>query len=325
MGKRIEDYPDFQNIVQHNELVYLFGTGISAALTGKSYSWKKWILDGTGYFSDRKLADDITESLRKDSSTKNLLDAVKTVLEVTKWERKYDEWMHRAFEVDGVTNQSLAETLKKLLITQDVFATTNYDHLLEQATGLVALSYADTQQAFYMLDQRKSNAVLHIHGEYDSVRGIDNIIADEEQYQAILNDKGAQFLQQLLGTRTLIFVGCGQTTEDANIAQFIRFARDYLHIDREYYFLYRQGEEPVGLPDFIRTIPYGDAYGDLPEFLEDIAQLRLYAKIESNPMVTRTAYTEKTMDAYGLSEYHYSRQYELRGGSGRSTSFSAFQ
>lgn len=309
MKKRIEDYPDFQNIVQHNELVYLFGTGISAALTGKSYSWKKWILDGTGYFSDRKLADDITESLRKDSSTKNLLDAVKTVLEVTKLERKYDEWMHRAFEVDGVTNQSLAETLKKLLITQDVFATTNYDHLLEQATGLAALSYADTQQAFYMLDQRKSNAVLHIHGEYDSVRGIDNIIANEEQYQAILNDKGAQFLQQILGTRTLIFVGCGQTTEDANIAQFIRFARDYLHIDREYYFLYRQGEEPVGLPDFIRTILYGDAYSDLPEFLEDMAQLRLYAKIESNPMVTRTAYTEKTMDAYGLSEYHYSQQY----------------
>ena len=90
MKKRIEDYPDFQNIVQHNELVYLFGTGISAALTGKSYSWKKWILDGTGYFSDRKLADDITDSLRKDSSTKNLLDAVKTVLEVTKLERKYD-------------------------------------------------------------------------------------------------------------------------------------------------------------------------------------------------------------------------------------------
>lgn len=141
MKKRIEDYPDFQNIVQHNELVYLFGTGISAVLTGK-----KWILDGTGCFSGRKLADDITESLRKDSSTKNLLDAVKTVLEVTKRERTYDEWMHRDFEVDEVTNQSLAETLKKILITQDVFATTNYDHLLEQATGLVALSYADTQQ-----------------------------------------------------------------------------------------------------------------------------------------------------------------------------------
>ena len=196
--------------VRQNELVYLFGTGISAALTGKNYSWKKWILDGTGYFSDRKAADDIAESLQKDSSTKNLLNAVKTVLAVTKQERKYDQWMHRSFEVNRVTNQNLAETLKKLLITQDVFATTNYDHLLEQTTGLAALSYADTQQAFYMLDQRKSNAVLHIHGEYDSIRGIDNIIADEEQYRTILNDKGAQFLQQILGTRTLIFVGCGQ-------------------------------------------------------------------------------------------------------------------
>ena len=309
MKSIIENYPDFRKVVRQNELVYLFGTGISAALTGKNYSWKKWILDGTGYFSDRKAADDIAESLQKDSSTKNLLNAVKTVLAVTKQERKYDQWMHRSFEENRVTNQNLAETLKKLLITQDVFATTNYDHLLEQATGLAALSYTDTQQAFYMLDQRKSNAVLHIHGEYDSTRGIDNIIADEEQYRAILNDKGAQFLQQILGTRTLIFVGCGQTTEDANIAQVIRFARDYLHIDREYYYLYRQGEEPKGLPDFIRAIPYGEEYSDLPEFLEDMAQLRLYEKIESNPMVTRTAYTKNTMDAYGLAEYHYSRQY----------------
>ena len=208
MKSIIENYPDFRKVVRQNELVYLFGTGISAALTGKNYSWKKWILDGTGYFSDRKAADDIAESLQKDSSTKNLLNAVKTVLAVTKQERKYDQWMHRSFEVNRVTNQNLAETLKKLLITQDVFATTNYDHLLEQTTGLAALSYADTQQAFYMLDQRKSNAVLHIHGEYDSIRGIDNIIADEEQYRTILNDKGAQFLQQILGTRTLIFVGC---------------------------------------------------------------------------------------------------------------------
>lgn len=63
-------------------------------------------------FSDRKAADDIAESLQKDSSTKNLLNAVKTVLAVTKQERKYDQWMHRSFEVNRVTNQNLAETLK---------------------------------------------------------------------------------------------------------------------------------------------------------------------------------------------------------------------
>ena len=262
----VSDYKNFYSAVQNNKLVYLFGTGISSSLTGKVYSWKKWIMDGTGYMSDAARAEESRESIKADDSTGNLLAEVKSVLEITKKEGTYSKWMQDSFETNCVTNRPLTETLKKLLITQDIFATTNYDLLLEQATGLLALSYEQADQAFLMLDNGKSDAVLHIHGIYDSVGETDNIIADEEQYAAILNDRGAQFIQQILGTRTLIFVGCGQTTEDANIAQFIRFANDVLHIDRDYYFLCRSGEAPDDLPPFIKSVPYGDEYDDLPLF-----------------------------------------------------------
>ena len=118
--------------------------------------------------------------------------------------------MQDSFEANHVTNPSLAETLKKFLVTQDIFATTNYDLLLEQATGLSALSYEQADQTFLMLDEGKSDAVLHIHGIYDSAGGIDNIIADEEQYAAIMDDKGAQFIQQILGTMTLVLWDAGR-------------------------------------------------------------------------------------------------------------------
>ncbi len=308
MKNKPADYSDFYDAIRKDELVYLFGTGISAALTGKDYSWKKWILDGTEYFADSVSAENIRTSIKRDSSTTNLLKNVATVLEVTKREGTYPKWMQASFEGQEIVNDSLKETLRKLLVTQDVLATTNYDLLLERATGLPALSYEETNQAFLMLDSRRSEAVLHIHGLYDSANRADNIVADGEQYDAILLNGGAQFIQQLLGTRTLIFVGCGQTTEDANVARFIRFANEELHIQRNYYFLYKEGEKPAGLPPFIKAVSYGDEYDDLTCFLEDVVQARLQAKIESNPMILRTAYTHAGQDAYGLAEYHYSRQ-----------------
>ena len=121
-------------------------------------------------------------------------------------------------------------------MTQDVLATTNYDLLLEKATSLRTTSYEEPNIIFPMLQKNQSTHIIHLHGVYDSAKNIDNIIADEKQYSDIYNNEGAQFIQNLLGTRTLIFVGCGQTTEDINIARFIKFAKEHLKLEIPYYF-----------------------------------------------------------------------------------------
>ena len=310
MKTNIELFPEFKKAIQENELVYLFGAGISSALTsGQSVGWKQWIINGTSYMKDPIKANALRVSIEKDNTASGLVKTAGTVLAATKADGTYQTWMKNSFESAQITNHALADTLKKLLVTQDVFATTNYDLLLERATGLSTLSYKEPDKAFLMLDRKKSDSVLHIHGVYDSFHGTDNIIADESQYEAILNDEGAQFIQNILGTRTLILVGCGQTAEDANIARFIQFARDKLRMDREYYFLCKLDMEPADLPDNIKPIPYGDSYDDLPEFLADLAQERLRFRIEDNPLIMRTPNTRKPVDAYGLTEYHYSQEY----------------
>lgn len=159
--------------------------------------------------------------MKKDSSTDNLIQIVGDVLTQTKAEGTYHTWMRASFEGASITNTALVETLRKLLLPQDVFATTNYDLLLEKATGLKTVSYEEPQEAFAMLNHRKSDAILHLHGVYDSAKGKDNIVADQAQYDSVLDDKGAQFVQHILGTRTLVLVGCGQTSEDGNISQFL--------------------------------------------------------------------------------------------------------
>lgn len=309
MKNTIANYPDFLSAIRNNEIVYLFGAGISSSLSNNhSCSWWQWIINGINCIQDKLLAKCLLESIKSDDSTDNLVKVVGEVIKATKDEGVYEDWMCESIESAHVENFQLAETLKKLLITQDIFATTNYDLLLEEATGLYAVSYLEPAKAFEMVDKRMSSAVIHLHGIYDSANGIDSIVADEIQYSSVLNDKGAQFIQNILGTRTLIFVGCGQTTEDANISQFIQFARKYLRMDVPYYFLHKDDNIPVDMPDNIKPIPYGGDYADLPFFLEDVAQERLKYINARNKIVGRTIYDEASITTTSLLRYHYSQE-----------------
>lgn len=308
MKTTIQDYKDFINDIKNEELVYLFGTGISASLTGASYSWLKWLYDGTKYINDSIIKNEIQLSLKNNPSTENLLFNASRIIQITKDNGSYNQWMMNSFENKTIINTKLADTIKRMLIAQDVIATTNFDSLLEESTGLSSLTYEEPDKVFCMLNNHKSSSIIHIHGKYDSKSGVDNIIADNNQYSNLLNNKGAQFIQNLLGTKTVIFIGCGQTSEDPNISELIKFANENLHINKEYYFLHKEGDCPKNLPKFVNPICYGNEYLDLQSFLGDLAQIRIGTKLQNSPLIIRTAYTKSNTDSYGLSDYHYSRE-----------------
>lgn len=308
MKTEVKSFSGFYKSVCNDDFVFMFGTGISAALTGKRFSWYQWIVDGITLLKNDSLAEHLKSELDADSSADNLIEVVGKVLTAIKAEGSYSAWMQQSFETACISNLSLAETLQKLTVFNDIFATTNYDLLLEKATGLNSLSYEQPDQAFAMLQFGQSNAVFHIHGIYDSVHGIDNIVADKEQYAAVLNDKGAQFIQNILGTRTLIFVGCGKTTEDVNIKQFVEFARKYLKMDKTYYFLYNSSFPVDGLPENIQMIPYGNEHSDLPDFLENLAVERIQHKISKNHIIGRNAFETFPLINDSILRYHFSHR-----------------
>lgn len=308
MKTKIKSFYEFHEAICENNLVFMFGTGISASLTGERFGWYKWIADGIACLKDRTIAASLQQELDSDSSADNLVFVVGKVIEAAKADGSYTNWMHTSFETAVINNAALAQTLKKLTVFNDVFVTTNYDRLLERATGLKSLSYEQPDKAFEMLRSGQSDSVLHIHGIYDSVHGIDNIVANKEQYDTVLNDKGAQFIQNILGTRTLVFVGCGKTTEDINIKQFVEFARIYLKMDRPYYFLFNSASPIEGLPDNIHLIPYGDDYADLPAFLDDLAIERIQHRIAGNKIIGRTAFDKKVNCGDSVLSYHFSQR-----------------
>lgn len=120
------------------------------------------------------------------------------------------------------------------------------------------------------------NKVIHLHGMYDERDGIDNIIADYIQYQTILRNSGAQFIQNLIGTNPIIIVGCGGTMEDPNLSGFMSFAYEKLGTsDIPYFYLMKSGDTIPNLPMNAIPVFYGDDYEDLPLFLSEIAMTRL--------------------------------------------------
>ncbi|MBQ3417875.1 MAG: SIR2 family protein [Ruminococcus sp.] len=295
--------------IKNRKLVFMFGSGMSAALTHQPGGWLRWILDGAEHIEYETIRNRITESVKSDTSAENMIRMVGQVISETKRSKTYDAWMKQSLETNDVEDVLLSKTLKLLVAAKAVFLTTNYDLLLEQAADLQTLSYAEPDECFRMLEQNQNNAVIHIHGVYDSENNIDSIIADEDQYRAIISDEAAQFIQNLLSTRTLILVGCGQTTDDVNISRFVSFAREKLKLDTKYYFITKDSQAPEDLPEQFEIVSYGTEYEDLPQFLSDIAEACIKERIENNPMVLRSAFTNKDADVYGLSEYHFSREY----------------
>lgn len=288
------NFPDMLSAVLADTLehiVFFFGAGISSSLSGKAYGWAQWVRDGIALLpeeSDRqtfyeKLGDTPTTSGNPDADT--LTSVLEEVIDsLRKTPGLYDEWMHEAFETSTVENDSLAATLKKMLTFSDIFVTTNYDSLLEQATNIKAASYLQPEIVYPMLEKGQNNYVIHIHGRYstDAVNAEDSIIATDTQYRKLLDDQGAQFIQNTIGTKTIIFVGCGKTTSDQNISRFIKFAKDYLHLEKTSYFLHMSGEMPDDLPDHIMPVCSGDKYSDLPVFwssLQKFALMHLYKAI----------------------------------------------
>lgn len=298
----------FRTAVEAGNIVWFFGAGISASLTGRVYSWIQWIRDGISLISDKGIASNLNDALLLDYSADNLVSIVGEVIERLKIEGSYSEWMNAAFNSAEIVNDSLASTLKKIVVAQDVVATTNYDSLIEQATRLNCYTYQDAGKVYEMLDQKRSSHVLHIHGAYDPKHDIDNIVASKEQYDNVLSDDGAQFIQHVLGTRTVIFVGCGQTTDDVNISRFIAFAKDKLNMARDYYYLYKEGQNLVELPENVHPVAFGDEYSDLPDFLRDVASLRLRSIMSKNRIVGRTVYSNSTASSDPLQSYHYAQQ-----------------
>jgi tetratricopeptide (TPR) repeat protein len=148
-------------------------------------------------------------------------------------------------------------------------ATTNYDDLLEEVTGLPAATWQDTWVIEDLVRGKPPQAILHLHGHW---RRPESVILDPAAYR-----RAAPVVQDLLKflrvSHTLLFVGCGEGLADPNWSALRRWSRKILAGSQWRHFrLCRtrdiprlEAEHPPG--ERIFPVPYGPDYGDLAPFL----------------------------------------------------------
>jgi tetratricopeptide (TPR) repeat protein len=151
-------------------------------------------------------------------------------------------------------------------------ATTNYDGLLEEATGLPAATWQDTSVIDDLVRGKPPRAILHLHGYWERP---DSVILDPGVYRRA-EPVVQELLRVLRRSHTLLFVGCGGGLADPNWSSLLRWCREILAASRYRHFRLCR---TVELPDLERQHPpderlfpvaYGAGFGDLAPFLRQL-------------------------------------------------------
>ena len=174
----------------------------------------------------------------------------------------------------GSFHATQCDELKALRDLGLPLATTNYDDLLEQITGLPAATWQDTAVVEDLARGKPPRAILHLHGHWQRP---DSVILDPAAYA-----RAAPVLQDLLRAlrlgHTLLFVGCGEGLADPSWSALRSWSREILAGSRYRHFRLCRTEELAGLerqhsPDErIFPVPYGPDFGDLAPFLHRLRQ-----------------------------------------------------
>lgn len=308
-ARNISEYPQLLNAIHSAEkIVYLCGAGASMSIGSHRLSWTNWIAEGRKYLT---IPEQNELNLKIGSWTaEELIDAATFLLGKLKSSGAYQTFMNQTIGALHPVNTEFKEALCKVWRAGDLIATTNYDTQIEETLNAKGVSYECPAEILSIIRSTAENKVIHLHGMYDERDGIDNIIADYIQYQTILRNSGAQFIQNLIGTNPIIIVGCGGTMEDPNLSGFMSFAYEKLGTsDIPYFYLMKSGDTIPNLPMNAIPVFYGDDYEDLPLFLSEIAMTRLQKRAGLQSVIAVNPYLERRTAISAFGRMHFSNSF----------------
>ncbi len=217
--------------------------------------------------------------MREDIDSEDMADLLAAAYKITEKlggsaGGEYRNWLKESVGSLQLKSRGVIEAIRNLGVP---IATTNYDGLLEEVTGLEAVTWRDHARVQSVLQGREP-AILHLHGY---CKQPDSVVLGIKSYEDTTRDERAQsVLRALALTKTLIFVGFGAGLRDPNFGRLLQWrekimpdaeGRSYrlaLESEREQL----QKEHPDG--QRILVLSYGARYQDLEDFLHKLVPTR---------------------------------------------------
>ncbi|XP_064029459.1 protein FAM118B isoform X2 [Pogoniulus pusillus] len=267
------------------ELVLVIGTGISAAVAPQVPALKSWkgliqaLLDAAIDFD--LLEDEESKRFQKSlHEDKNLVHLAHDLIQKLSPDCLYEVFDDLESKMEDAGKQLLQSVLH-LMEKGALVLTTNFDNLLElyaahQGKHLESLDLTDEKKVLEWAQEKRQLSVLHIHGVYTNPSGI---VLHPAGYQNVLrNTEVMREIQKLYESKSFLFLGCGWTVDDTTFqALFLEAVKH--KSDLEHFMLVRRGDveefrklREDMLDKGIKVISYGDAYADLPEYLQRLAR-----------------------------------------------------
>jgi tetratricopeptide (TPR) repeat protein len=268
---------DLRADIAAGQVVLVVGAGVSVAATGNApaASWGGLLEDGVAYCErllGPSLPDGWAERRRAQLASGDTEELISAAEDITRrlggpGGGEYGRWLAQSI---GRLEATRPQVLEALAALGAPLATTNYDGLLEGATGLGPVTWRDGVRVQQVL-RGERQAVLHLHGHWEDPA---SVVLGIRSYEAVLGDAHAEAMRKALAaTRTLVFVGCGAGLADPNFTELRRWLADvFAGSSYRHYRLGLEAEleelwEEHGLAERIIPLAYGTNHDELTSFL----------------------------------------------------------
>jgi tetratricopeptide (TPR) repeat protein len=270
---------DLKDSVSCGQAMFVVGAGVSIAATNgdQCASWTGLLRHGLQRCVDldpslaggwAKIVQDQIDSgdLQMLISAAELISDRLGAPNGGEWRR----WLRESVGALQVINREVLEALRDL---NAPLATTNYDSLLSEVTGLRSVTWNEGAKVERVL-RGEDKGILHLHGYWDSSG---SVILGIRSYEKVLGDEHAQaVLRELALFKNLVFVGFGAGLGDPNFGSLLKwiahvlpgseYRRYRLALEREAKDL--QAQHPPEERMFV--VPFGQEHANLATFLRSI-------------------------------------------------------
>src|SRR5271165_7026924 len=218
---------DLQAQIERDQVVAIVGAGMSIGATNRNplASWKGLLEDGVNRccevarplppkgWKERVLSqiesEDVVDLL---SAAENVSDRL-----VAPDGGEYRRWLRESVGSLKAQHQGVIEALHALGAK---LATTNYDGLIEEVTGLQPVTWTEGVKVERVI-RGDDQGVLHLHGYWEKP---ESVVLGIRSYEKVMGDAHAQTVLRALQTmKTLLFVGFGFGLKDPNFGGLLRW------------------------------------------------------------------------------------------------------
>ena len=272
---------DLQREIDAGNVIAVIGAGVSIAATNNkpAASWGGLLYHGVGHVRELKqltgVDDKWAERVHDEINSGDLDDMLSAAEKIARRlgapkGGEYSRWLR---ETIGELKAERRDVLEALCNLNVALATTNYDGLIEEITGLPAVTWMDGAKVERVL-RGDEPGVLHLHGYWNRP---ESVILGIRSYEKVLGDAHAQAMQSAIrALKTLLFVGCGEGLHDPNFGALLEWTckvfqgSEYRHfrLARESEVAELQAQHPP--EQRIIVLSYGKEHGELAPFLRGL-------------------------------------------------------